>query len=296
MKQQMRKEQRYGALALLMSLSCVGACSDPLKEPQQIQGPRVIGVRFANAADQSVIVSGEESQIEVLLTGPLGPQSGRLAYQLCDAADTSRGVPFCAGTTYLEGESDDIATPLVLAPQSDVPEAQRLAFLGMVCLASTPSLAPEPLDWSCSGAEEGIRLSFDASTAGQDVPNQNPNLSQVSLEIADLPLPADLLNDEASCSGSVPVVEAESENNIVIELGPDAREQGEELQLSHFSTRGLFERPYSFIEPDAAASTVVSWLAPEQSGPVKQYLVVRDGRGGVSWLSFSVCVERTEVE
>lgn len=287
----MLKPNSFLVIAASVAAPFTFACSEPLKEPQQIQDPRVLGVRFSNAADESVVVPGEGSEIEVLFTGPEGPQSGRIAYQLCEAADSSRGVPFCSGATYLEGVSEDTASPLFLAPRDELEEAQRLAFLGMICLGSAPSLAPEPLDWSCSGSEEGYRLSFDGTTAGQDAPNQNPNLSQVSLEIADFPLPSDLLNDEASCSDSVPVVAANSENDVLIQLGADSREVGEELQLSHFSTKGLFERPYSFIEPDADPTTVVSWLAPGQSGPTKQYLVVRDGRGGVSWLSFSVCVE-----
>jgi hypothetical protein len=85
-------------------------------------------------------------------------------------------------------------------------------------------------------------------------------------------------------------VETRSKHELTIELGESARELGESIQLSHFSTAGLLDRPFTFFDLDQPLATSIEWDAPTASRPVKHYLVIRDGRGGVSFASFSVCV------
>jgi len=101
----------------------------------------------------------------------------------------------------------------------------------------------------------------------------------------------------ASCDAGAPELAASSVHRVDIALGADAREPqngsaaapGESLQLSHFSTSGAFERQYSFVEGDQQPEATLTWRAPAAGTAVKQYLVVRDGRGGVSWASWSFC-------
>jgi hypothetical protein len=45
------------------------------------------------------------------------------------------------------------------------------------------------------------------------------------------------------------------------------------------------------IEPsDSELTAKLTWKAPTSAGPAYFYFVVRDMRGGVSWLERSVCV------
>ena len=145
------------------------------------------------------------------------------------------------------------------------------------------------MDSDCTGGAEALRFSFDAWTTAADFVNQNPDLSELRVVVDGTAIPLDELDAPPSCDSDAPEVAAEVSHHVELVLGAGAREPGESLQLSHFSTSGLFERHYSFVEPDEAPETSLEWDAPSAGTAVKQYLVLRDGRGGVSFASFSVC-------
>jgi hypothetical protein len=234
----------------------------------------------------------------VLLAGPEGTLEARLAYRLCEAEDTIRGVPTCHNTPFAEGTTalDGAAVPF------DVPGSvaadQPLVLLGVACIESEPRLADEPLGYRCSGSDEPLRVSFDATSSGSFA-NRNPDLSglRVAIDGSDVPL-ADVAA-EPSCSDETHEVSRGESHLVELRVGNRARETlgatgsagAETLQLSHFSTRGTFERQFSFIDPRARGTrSSLEWRAPARRGPVKQYLVVRDERGGVSWASVHLCV------
>lgn len=281
-------------LVLLLPL---WSCADALKDAQTLEEPRVLGVRVATADDQADPPPGEDAAFEVLLAGPSGTLDARLAYRLCQAESSTRGVPFCAGPALAEGAALLDGASIPLAIPGDLASGAPLALLAVACLASEPRLSEEPLDWGCAGDEPALRFSFDARAGGADFSNRNPDLSglTVSLDGADIPL--DELRAPASCDGDAPKVGASTAHRVAISLGANAREPGdastgdslEALQLSHFSTGGSFERQFSFVEGQQEAEATLKWSAPTAGVAVKQYLVVRDGRGGVSWASWSVC-------
>lgn len=68
---------------------------------------------------------------------------------------------------------------------------------------------------------------------------------------------------------------------------PDARTlvvRREEMRVSWFSAGGLFERDRTGrAEDDPAPSSQNTWVAPDTSGPVHAWVVLRDSRGGVAW-------------
>lgn len=274
------------ALVALLSLGC----EDPLKAAQVLEEPRILGVRLAAAGDQSSLEPGQDAELEVLLAGPEGRVAARLAYQLCLAAESERGVPFCAGAVLLEDTVALDGSPIALAIPAELEPGAPLALLGIACVAAEPRLTGDPLDWSCSDDEPGLRFSFDARSSSPDAVNLNPDLSRVSLTISDVAVPPST-GQAADCEGATAIVAADVVHEVVLELGEDAREARESLQLSHFSSRGRFERQYSFVSAEQAPAARLAWRAPSAGTPLEQHLVVRDGRGGVSWLSFSLCAD-----
>lgn len=286
--------RRSFGLVLLLPL---WSCADALKDAQTLEEPRVLGVRLATADDQASPPPGQDAAFEVLLAGPGGTLDARLAYQLCRAESSTRGVPFCAGPALAEGTVPLDGTSIPLAIPGDLASGAPLALLAVACLTSEPRLNKEPLDWRCAGDEPALRFSFDARAGGSDFSNRNPDLAELTVSLDGSDVALDELRAPASCDGDAPTIGANAIHRVAISLGASAREPNdgssdtalEALQLSHFSTGGSFERQFSFVDADQPAEAALTWRAPAAGVPVKQYLVVRDGRGGVSWTSWSVC-------
>jgi hypothetical protein len=271
------------------------ACEDPLKRAQILEGSRILGVRVASESDDASLTPGAGATVEVLAAGPAGPVDARLAFEFCEAANSDRGVPYCALEAFTRGVVDTLAVPFAVQLPEQLPAGARLAFLGAACEAGEPALGADPLDWSCSEGAEPLRFSFDAYTRTPRFSHRNPDLSALALEIGDAEIPLDDPRSAPACSEGVPVVAARTVHRVTWSVGAPAREDGDEgaesLQLSHVATAGLFERPLSFIDQVETPSVRLGWEAPEVGAAAKLYLVVRDGRGGVSWVSASVCAQ-----
>lgn len=281
------KAFHFGACAL----SLLAACEDPLKLAQVLEEPRILGVRVATSDDHSSLLPGEPASLELLLAGPDGGVSGRMAYRLCEAAASVRGVPYCAAAPFAEGSVDLEGAPFEAPlPETLEPDA-RLALLGAVCLTGVPELTDDVTAARCSDGTEPLAFSFDARVGGDDFANLNPELSSLRLLVGDVPVPLDEIDAPPTCDDAAPSVAAGVAHELELELGDGARDDdAESLQLSHFATAGEYARTFSFVEPGAALSARVRWQAPAAETPVKHYVVVRDGRGGVSWATFSLCV------
>lgn len=273
------------------------ACEDPLKEAQRLEEPRVIGVRVVSASGAASLTPGEGATAEVLAAGPRGPLDAALAFRFCEAAASDRGVPYCATGALTEGVTGTLDAAISLEVPPSVRLGARLAFLGVACVEGEPELAEDPLDWRCRGAAGAMRTSFDAWIRTERFSHDNPDLSGLALRLAGAPLALQAPSMAPTCTEAANEVATGATHALEVHLGERAREPGdgsdahppESLQLSHFSSAGSFERPYSFIPYDAPPEVSIDWRAPAAGTPVKLYLVVRDGRGGVSWVSASVC-------
>jgi hypothetical protein len=283
---------------LLVQLLLLAGCGDPLKQAQRLEEPRILGVRVSGADDEAALPPGQASNFEVLVAGPKGALEARVEYQLCEAAESNRGVPFCAEVPFATGTIALDGAPVPFAVPATVGADRRLALLGVACLESEPSLGDKPLDSTCSGSDEPLRVSFDARTASENVISRNPDLSALRVALDGNQVPLDDVNAAPSCAAGTLEVATEQAHVVELDLGGRARERlesdgagRETLQLSHFSTRGIFQRQFSFVDPSAKeVKATVEWQAPRKPGPIKQYLVVRDERGGVSWVSVNLCV------
>jgi hypothetical protein len=281
------KYLRFGAVALAL----LAACEDPLKQAQVLEEPRVLGVRVATSDDHASLLPGEAASLELLVAGPEAVVGGRLAYRLCEAAASERGVPFCAAAPFAEASVDVGSSAIDVALPGSVEPDARLAVLGAVCLTGEPELTDDTTASRCSDGSEPLRFSFDARAAGDDFENLNPDLSALQVQVDGVPVPLDAVDASPTCDAAAPSVDAGATRDIVLELGDGARDaDAESLQLSHVATAGEYARTFSFIEPGKALRAQVEWQPPAADTPVKHYVVVRDGRGGVSWATFSVCV------
>lgn len=295
----MKIEMHRGCLRLTVLSLSLGlthlACGDPLKDPQALENIRALGVRVQAESGPATPAAGEATQVSFLLAGPDGPVDLEVAFEVCPAVDAARGVAPCADSPWASGSAqvaDD--TPVIdfVVPE-DVSGETRFVVHAVACSSGNAELAPDPLDWSCSDGSEPVKVSFDAWTAGDET-NQNPELAASSLFVGEQQLALEEIGMVPSCDADVPRVKTNTTETMRLTLPETAREEtdsGEALQISHFSTSGLLERQFSILDVEEDLTVSIDWETPEEPGPAKHYVVVRDGRSGVSWLSSSVCVE-----
>jgi hypothetical protein len=282
------KMSRSAALFIASSLAL--GCGEPLKDAQLIEEPRVLAVQVESASLMATPEVGEEARVRLLLAGPSGPLPVRVAYRVCEAVDSARGVPMCGARVFAAGETA-VASPApvfdFIVDDSVLPDT-RLAVLGVACTNGEPTLSLDPSDWSCDGMDQPLRFSFDGTVGGKES-HRNPDLDDLVVTISGEDATLTSVEDAPTCEEGVPQVEAGKEVSVSLVLGNRAREENEWLQLSHFSTGGKLERQYTIIEPEEQLRAVVKWKAHQEPMPIKHYLVVRDGRGGVGFAAWDVC-------
>jgi hypothetical protein len=271
-------------------LTLTSACEDALKTAQDLREARVLGVKLSTAGNEASLLPGETASVELLLAGPDGPAPARVAYELCEAAESMRGVPYCVATPFAR-DVVDAGSPSAYDVPDELADAARKSLRGVACTSGEPALeAEDPLRWSCSGEDAPLRFSFDARLGTASFTNHHPDLVALEVTLDGVGLALEDVAAAAGCDAAVAGFDADRRLTLELRLGDDARELDETLQLSHFSTGGSFERQYSFVAPESTPFASLSFHTPASGSAVKQYLVIRDGRGGVSWASWSVCV------
>lgn len=287
MKTKKYTQVTFTALGALASI----ACGDPLKDAQIIEEPRTLAVQIEAEGGSARPGAGEEATARIVFAGTEGPQEVNLAYRICEAADSARGVPYCKGPIYEEGTLDSVESlaEIAFVVPAAAAAGTRFAVLGVACPTDNPSLAEDPNDWSCDGPEAPLAFSFDAWVGGEG-PNENPDFSDLMIEVEGQVALAETPSEAPSCANGTPQVSAGEKVKVGIDYGSLVREDGEWLQVSHFSTSGQYERQFTILEPEEELTTEIEWEAGS-AGASKHYLVVRDGLGGVSFATFSVCVE-----
>ena len=277
-------------LAAVALLALTIGCDDALKTAQDVREPGLLAGKLSAAGDEASLRPGEAANVELLLAGPDGPLQARVAYELCEAAESMRGVPYCLAAPFASDVVDAGPATAIDVPD-ELADAARISLRGVACTSGEPALeAEDPLLWSCSDEDAPLRFSFDARPATAALTNHHPDLAELEVTLDGVDLELEAADAAPSCDTAAASFAADRRLTLALQLGDGARELDEALQLSHFSTGGSFERQYSFVAPESAASAALSFRTPATGGAVKQYLVLRDGRGGVSWASWSVCV------
>jgi len=148
-----------------------------------------------------------------------------------------------------------------------------------------------------------VSLEFELARAA-DV-NLNPSFATEPLRLDGAAWTTGAGDTACAGSGLVEVRAGSGDHEVAVEVAGDARDplprledfdpEREELQLSHFSSDGRLDRPFSGLAADSPESEVrVSWRAPRSAPPegelVRFWFVVRDLRGGSDFTTRALCV------
>lgn len=303
------------ALGVAVAVTGVSCVPDFTPASRLDESPQVLAVR----ADPPEAAPGESVRLDALLHWPGGSPEYLWLVCLPTAADTidtcvsnrlgAGGVllPLCASVTPggapLCYASRD-ATALYTVP-GDIglgEDGTRTIFLELVvgddvdgedCVRAYRDLDPSG---RCLVALKRLAVSA-VSAVSVEAPNINPALRPLALEVDGQPVDAtDLvpidpmgeLGDELAVSLTVAV-----KPQSVDELGGDAPPDEVRLPVAWYATCGRFDEDTADLvcEPPLTGQTdprcdsaEVEWK-PEASGECTVHVIVRDGRGGVAWIT-----------
>lgn len=300
----------------------LSGCGEPLVPPELIVNNRVLGARVEVTDDPTAAwpEPNERGTVRWLTASPEGAPALGWTASLCAAEAVSRGLPICAAPSFTtvtsEGTTDDEPVLEFETPsRAGLQGASQLAVMAAFCESGTPSVAVSGVDVTTTRCPEpkeqplfatfGIQVALDGAT------NENPEFEAVAVKLdgdnwpawtegseeapdcstAELPVhrvPADGKTHQIELT----VPSALSERIAGLSVHSSAREI---LQLSHFVTAGELERVYSTVALGATeGKVVVTWTAPDsvkrQGELMRLYMVLRDGRGGVSWSRRALCI------
>ena len=301
---------------LIAGALLIGACDEPIKEPQRIENHRVLGARVEPLAEptRASLLPGESARVRWLVADPRPARPLGWAFAVCPAIPVSSGLPLCgapffAQATSAEPRAEEPAFELVVPTRAELGTFTELVVLGVICADGQPA----SVDSSCTGpGVEMTRVDFYLHVPAAGEPNHNPSFASVELSWDGAPwtIPLRELLGQTDCTlagEDVPRVHPGSVGHAIRATFADADREPlssenaldprrELLALSHFSTAGELARPESILEPaDATNTLAVTWDAPETAiaggALVRFYFVARDLRGGVDWTERVVCVE-----
>lgn len=275
-------------------------CSEDTADVSLVTYARVVGVRVeaAEDAERSTPRNDEGANAQVLVIGPNGSANVTYAMLLCAAAPQNGTLPACAGPTLAtNASSNPTATPeLSWSELEDTSGANELLILGTVCEQGTPVLDPNAVGQCEEPESRGVSFANHVTLLNAEESNTNHH---PSLDAAQLTLDADPWN-AGDCGATLP--RDGKERTITLTLGDARREQidgeNEELLLSWFATDGELSQHFSVLEVDDTEDRTLelTWTAPKANvTPERETaiftLVLRDQRGGIDWLTRTLCFE-----
>jgi hypothetical protein len=293
-------------LSAILALACA-ACANDLEKQSEIVKLRVLAV---SAEPADLVVSPGQPPPRTTLTALAVEPSGApvtMRFALCtDQSPTPSPTLDCPGAQGIDlppsGTTSailDLGDPRIVAfaqsSDAGIPDGGSLPIGGIPVVVGFEASAPAHTlpDGGPAGADGGslqIVRGFTLVELHDDSTPTNHNPRVDALLVA-----ADGGPDLAP-GGSVPV-------SIVQRLtpvpAPDAKERlpgpagaVESLGYSFFATAGSLSslRSTDTTETGEPADTFVDWTAPADPGPVRMWVVVRDGRGGTGWLERDLSV------
>jgi len=288
----------------ILALACA-ACANDLEKQSEIVKLRVLAV---SAEPADLVVSQGQPPPRTTLTA-LAVEPSRatvtMRFALCtDQSPTPPPTLDCPGAQGIDlppsGATSailDLGDPRIVAfalsSDAGFPDGGSLPIGGIPVVVGFEASAPAHTlpDGGPAGADGGplqIVRGFTLVDLHDDSTPTNHNPRVDGLVIA-----ADGGPDLAP-DGSVPVSTVQRLTPVA---APDAKEPlvgggVESLGYSFFATAGSLS---SLPSTDTTATgepadTFVDWTAPADPGPVRMWVVVRDGRGGTGWLERDISV------
>lgn len=248
------------------ALANLVACDDNFVPYNQVDGTRVLGI----GAEPAELSPGRSARLSALVMGAetfrwswcpvtLGPSAG----QACALEEVEISTSSTAVLTWpTDAESLCNAAAAADAPQDG---------LRLDCQAERPAITVRLV---VQGSGESVTALWPLVIGRPDrSPNQNPRLVEVQADGARLEDGAAMIPGRALPLTAV--------------AAPDAAEAGESLKITWFVTGGEVERARTAYDPGGDPSTLETntWTLPTSGADAALHLVIRDDRGGVSWLS-----------
>lgn len=264
---------KWGCIALSGLVCALTACDSDLPSYNQVEGLRVLAV----ASDPPWVPAGSTSTVTALVVAD-GPVTATWSW-------CPRLAPADEGFACLDPR------PLeALATGEDGPRAR------FVAPADLDGLCAQTEDMACEqGAEVFVRLEVDDGQAqlvairplwlprSASERHNNPGIAGVGLR-------AEGVQSELSESMQMDLPWARTAT-LTVDPAPDAAEptpEGpEQLTASWFVDHGELE--HGRIRVDEGRPGPNPWTLPDTPVPAARiFVVLRDGRGGTSWRTFSV--------
>jgi hypothetical protein len=280
---------KYLSMVLSLLLSATVGCSDELEPGSLVNKLRVLAV----AADQPFALPGQTVNLEALA---YDPQQRALSWGWgsCEALESTNAIDCLRQTSFAQLQIGADRTQHTLTiPQTS---ARYLGVVVVACPGTIQAGSTETLPIACVDAE-GNALPLDEFEVGlkrifvrDSGLNHNPQIQGVSLDGADW---TEQAMPSATCKQQP--CRAYADQKIVVRAD-DASEQSVDLQglpireqavVQFYATGGEFD-----ADVKLASDADNQWYAKaEDAGKrITFWLVVRDDRGGVSWVERSLQV------
>ncbi len=286
---------------VLATFALCGGCGDDFSPYNEVDGFRLLAIR----ATPPELRPGQDVELTALVVGDDAP---RFTWRWCAV---TRGPGERHDCAIQDGEIESELPNALLSTSESATFAWPRdpsvtdAFCDLAAQREAPIGAPR-LDCASDRPELFVRLEVE-SAAGERVIalhalplildeapcNTNPELQDVHVEIAGAmkPIEGARIDGEVQLELLVPESAAQS-------YGTDAVDGGDRelLRATWFVTGGETDAMRTvFIPGDATATfaelTRNTWTLPAAPREVTLYLVLRDDRGGVSWLVRRAVVE-----
>ncbi len=295
-------------LTLLPLALALNACADPLKSVDRIEEPRPLAARVEVDGDpgRASPAPGELVHVKWLVAAPDGDVPSGFKLSACQGTSEVRGLLHCGGPVFATSAADALALPsfdFSVPADFDTTASPRLTILGSLCANGNGN--PSNGGAACNGGEE-LPVSLDFSVTTSSDANQNPNFGPDSITLGEATWPT-ASAPSSGCQGfglpelsraagkvELGIALAESSREALAQTNPEDPTR-EELRISHFTSAGELEAPFSEILPgDERAAARVAWQPPKSAPSdgllVRFWFVVRDLRGGSDFTERAICL------
>jgi hypothetical protein len=297
-------------IGLLLSCALSGGCGEGLPSPAVIEKLRLLAL----PADRPEVHPGQGTNVRALWVDGREPglREIHFLWRLCregadreprSCLDPARGIEIRAGTASQGADSVDLSGELLRNEPLSIEETFTTYFVLLVmCPQDPPQYHSGLRQYICPSEQEvanehreGIQAirRLTVRSAGEPL-NQNPVIARVQIDGVDLPPQTETVGvspcpmDSQGADGCEGVRFTVFPTPESVETRPDG--MLEPLFVSFFVTAGSTDRPRAVVseeDPTGQAGSLTGlWYPPTMSGPVRVWLVLRDGRGGDSYRTF----------
>ena len=289
------------SLLVLSTTACV-----TLDPASLVARDRVLGAKVTVDGDpqRAWPAPGEHATVTWVTASPGEPPEFSWLLAACPA-QTSSGIPICAGPAFASSQAHGPVPALQLAIPADV-ATRSIVVIGAICASGTPVIDEQTFTASCDDGSLADLVSQHIFLAEAGATNHHPDLADAPFSLAGATWDA---SDAPGCDG-LPEVAAgakrvelgvtfEASDRETFAVSGEPAPAREELQLSAFVTAGKFAQQYGYVESTdvrPASPVAIQWTAPGRADVPAEGLrvtfsfVVRDLRGGLDTTTRALCV------